>query len=186
MLSFTVMIRCFGIDLDRDTISVIYMKTYKKVLFGLAGSLMITAGTYFWLYRTHLPTQRPADLVIEWREGGGMDPTGSSVIIRDGKGSREFTDWADGQIMRSTVNFVPTAADLDALYAIIRANAFDTIKETDQEIYDGGNESVRVSWGDNNIDIWSLKVSDWDIDRFNRVYAAIESYVNTHAVPNGR
>jgi hypothetical protein len=158
------------------------MKTSQKVFLGLVGIVLLVSGAYLWLHRTHLPAKRPADLVIEWQEGGGMDPTGSSVTIREGKGSREFTDWVNGQITRSTVNFVPTNADLDVLYAIIRANAFDTIKETEKEIYDGGNASVRISWGENDINILGLQVADWDRARFTNVYTAIKSYVNTHAV----
>lgn len=158
------------------------MKTYQKVLLTLACIGLGAFGLYAWMHRTHLPAKRPDDLVIEWNEGGGMNPEGSSVVIREGKGTREFTDWVDGKIVNSTVNFTPTDSDLDALYTTIRANSFDTIQESDAMIYDGGNDSVRISWGDNDVNIWGLQVTDWDRSRFDRVYSAIASYVNAHAV----
>ena len=160
------------------------MKTYQKVLIALASVSVLGLAVYGWIHRTHLPAKRPDDLVIEWNEGGGMNPEGSSVVIREGGGTREFTDWVDGKIVNSTVNFTPTNADLDALYATIRANSFDTIQESDAMIYDGGNDSVRISWGDNDVNIWGLRVTGWDRSRFDRVYSAIASYVNTYAVSN--
>lgn len=111
-----------------------------------------------------------------------MNPEGSNATMREGKGTREFTSWVDGKIVKSTVSFTPTDADLDALYATLRSNSFDTIQETDAMIYDGGNDTVRISWGDNDVNIWGLKVSNWDRGRFDRVYEAIQSYLNTHAV----
>lgn len=158
------------------------MKMYQKVLTALATIAILGSAIYAWIHRTHLPAQRPSDLVIEWYEGGGMNPEGSNATMREGKGTREFTSWVDGKIVKSTVNFTPTDADLDALYATLRSNAFDTIQETDAMIYDGGNDSVRISWGDNDVNIWGLKVNNWDRTRFDRVYEAIQSYLNTHAV----
>jgi len=160
------------------------MKTYQRILLVLASIAVLGLAIYVWIGRTRLPAERPSDLVIEWQEGGGMNPEGSSVVIRNDKGTREFTDWIDGQIVKSTVNFTPTDSDLDALYATLRSNSFDTIQESAATIYDGDNESIRISWGDNDVSIWSLRVTDWDRSRFDRVYSAIASYVNTHATPD--
>lgn len=158
------------------------MKTYHKVLIAVAGASFLGLAAHAWIHRTHLPAERPSGLVIEWNEGGGMNPEGSRVIIQAGMGTQELTDWADGQITNRTVNFTPTTNDLDALYAIIRSNSFDTIQTSNSTVYDGGNNSVRISWWDSDVDIWGVQVIEWDRSRFERVYSAISSYVNTHAV----
>lgn len=103
------------------------------------------------------------------------------VTITATKATRTFYELVDGDIQKRVVNFIPTSKDLDALYAVIRNNGVDTLKQNADEVSDSDNTSIRLSWGDNDADISAAQVPDSQMDRFRNAYDAIGAYVNEKA-----
>lgn len=89
-----------------------------------------------------LPESRPGQLVIEWRESGGMEYYSEALYLSED--SSYYTVNDAGAISR--VNFKISPQDFDNLYKVFTDNDFDRIKTYDEKVYDRGGTSIYVRW----------------------------------------
>lgn len=94
----------------------------------------------------NLPETRPANLSINYYEGGGMVYYSEELSISADSCVYKIND---GGVI-SKVYFNITPAGLDALYKVFTDNDFSNIKTREEQVYDRGGESISLSWGQGN------------------------------------
>ncbi len=127
---------------------------------------------------TQLPAERPSDFVLTWIEGGGMDPEGSTAVI-----SAEETIWtiqkySSGERKKDVITFAVRDEEFDELYALLRANAIDTIAQDGEGIMDGDNAGLEMRWDDHFVSLWGMAVVEKDFPRYQTVYRAIGTWLD--------
>jgi len=93
---------------------------------------------------THLPSELPEDIKIIYVSNSEMSRTRLEIIITaDTIKISEST----GIIIKDTVTAVISKQEITNLYNVIKLNKFETLKnkESDDIVYDAGEESITVS-----------------------------------------
>ncbi len=102
-------------------------------------AILLLVGSVSFAGGTALPARRPADFSVSYSIGDGSRDMGSSIIIQARGGS-----YASGMHVMS---LQLTGAELDAVYATLRANRFDQIETRPRGTAVVGGESMSVIAG---------------------------------------
>lgn len=154
----------------------------RNIIIGLVCvAIVAVLGVLYWMRPpTMMSFSRPAMFVIEWREGGGMNPEGSYAMITEGESYREYDEYDTGEHVETRIDFTVTAEEMDELYAMLRREGFDTIRTVEKEYYDGDNAMVRISApSEVSHEVYGMTVHDWDADRYRAAYNAIRAFLVT-------
>ena len=139
--------------------------------------LVILIGPSCGMFKSRaLPEKRPAHLVIEMYNGGGMTPEADQYYFSEDSCYAKF--WRN----RATniIHFKLDAGKLDALYKVFYEKRFDEIRTRQMETYDRGGISISLHFGEKNVsvnDAGSTYITDAYVENFNAVVAAIENTV---------
>lgn len=112
-----------------------------------------------------LPEKRPGDVRIEFSYGGGKLGDSTALVVSAGGG--RFEAHLRGKTTES-VDFPVSAADLDALWSVLRANSFGELETEKGIVYDKGGETlsvhgegVDVSFGTSGANVAEKWVAKW-------------------------
>lgn len=130
--------------------------------------------------QSKLPTQRPADLKIEWHEGGGMLPQSEGLYIsKDSSYFQYFYSQA-----RNKVYFQMSDMELDHLYKQLLDNQIDKIKTEDRgTVHDRGGENITLTFNayKNRVSVGSsggiFIAKNW-LEKYKNCLKAIEDLKN--------
>lgn len=135
------------------------------------------------LFGTSLPAKRPAKIVIEMYDGGGMTPESVNYFIsEDSCYVKFFKDQST-----NTLRFKLSALQLDSLYAAFYENSFDKITAKEMETHDRGGISITLRFDGkdyNQHDAGSTYINDQWQKNFYAVVTAIIKQANPVVVQN--
>lgn len=154
------------------------MKSSRKnitVCFLLACSLFSCGGNSLFAPQNTLP-ENPEKIVIEWYEGGGMNPESESIYL-----SEDSSYWSHWRIPgEQKVYFNTSAEELKNLYQTFNEFDFANIRLIEeQEVYDRGGTSIRLQadgkfYDKNNSGMTFIHQSD--VDNYFEIETAIYDF----------
>ncbi len=149
----------------------------KRTFYGFLGIviLVLALGSLLLLRvttrQTALPVTPPADFLLTWSEGGGMEQSGSTVVLNGHQGTVETWNSENAAQQKTTSTFTLSDQEFAELYAFLRSRAADTVgQDVSSRIFDGDNAGYDLSWDDRNVHVWGMIVPQVDVQRYRDVY----------------
>lgn len=158
---------------------------------------VIAATLFFWPLSKQFPIPKDTPLVsesilssfkISYHEGGGELPLSVTAKIALTGGSIKTFDVIDDEPTTKTKTFTVSAAELSYLYKLLQDNQYKTIKTRSEETYDRGGETLRVTEGDQVVEIANAGqdfVVEEDLERFKKITTILKQYISSKAGPVG-
>lgn len=94
--------------------------------------------------QTRIPEERPEKFYVELNESGGRMHHGKTIYLSP---TESFMEW-NYQDAEHSVSFTLTENELNQLWTTLFINKFDRITSNEEEVYDRGGITVRLSYGD--------------------------------------
>lgn len=123
-----------------------------------------------------LPATRPADVVIEYSHGGGM--RGDALHMELGAAGGRCSAGLRGA-PRGTLEFPVPSGELDALYALLRGCALETIEVTPVRVLDASTTTITVRWSGGQVvaSDGGGRLTEASQEPFARAREAVERYL---------